>query len=280
MMVGPAGSGWHPARPAGGCAGSGGPVAVRHPLGDRQAQAGAGRARAGPAHEALEHRISQLRRKARPRSEIVTCQSLPARASRTSTCRARRPWRRALSSRFFSASRSIRLSPSTHACPAPAPFCGRYRRTSGRGSAWGTLSCRACGRISAVDAREVVGIAAVENTGVAQQLVDRARQPLGIAQHGLQAVPLFVAVVFLQRQLQLGAQCGQRRAQLVRGLGDEQVQGIQVLLQPRHEAVQRVHEITQFLGHRRRDGVQVGHRARRQFVLDAPDRRQRAVQSQ
>jgi hypothetical protein len=90
-----------------------------------------------------------------------------------------------------------------------------------------------------------------------QQLVDHVRGAVGAFRDQLQGVSHLRRLGFGKRDLGLGLEPGQRRAHLVRGLGDEALLRLQVFFQAPHHLVEGNHQRAHFFRH-------AGYRYRRQ----------------
>ncbi len=123
-------------------------------------------------------------------------------------------------------------------------------------------------------------VGTVDHAGIAEQLVEQAAHVGGIALDGLQAAPHVVRVVVIQCQLRLRAQCGQRRAHLVRGLGHECTQRLVAAGQALHEAVQCGHHLVHLARHACIQRLQVGRLAARQLAFHPHQRPERAVHAE
>jgi hypothetical protein len=96
-----------------------------------------------------------------------------------------------------------------------------------------------------------------------QQLVDHVRSAVGAFGDQLQRVAHLRRIGFRKRDLGLGLEPGQRRAHLVRGLGDEALLRLQVLFQAPHHLVEGDHQRTHLFRH-------AGYGYRRQVGRTAP----------
>jgi hypothetical protein len=96
-----------------------------------------------------------------------------------------------------------------------------------------------------------------------QQLVDHVRGAVGAFGDQLQGVAHLRRLGFGKRDLGLGLEPGQRRAHLVRGLGDEALLRLQVVFQAPHHLVEGHHQRAHLFRH-------TGYRYRRQVGRTAP----------
>ena len=177
-------------------------------------EAAGGAAVARAAHEALEDALAQLGRRRPGPSSSTTSSTSPSRVSvRAWTRRARRACGAARSrsgSAPGGAARRARRRPSRASASmlevVVARRPGRARRPPRRGP------CRGRSARGAL----AVGVGAGEQ----QQVGDEAAHPLRRAQRRARGLAA-LAVEHLGEQLEVGEDAGQRRAQLVRGVGDE-----------------------------------------------------------
>ena len=123
-------------------------------------------------------------------------------------------------------------------------------------------------------------LAAMADHGVAEQLVgDLARQG-GVAVDLVDVARSADRIVLLDRELGLRAQGGQRRADLMRGIGEKGLHQRKRGLQPLHEPVEPGQELAD-LGRRRGDDRrQIAGLALRDQPLDGQQRRQRPANAE
>jgi len=96
-----------------------------------------------------------------------------------------------------------------------------------------------------------------------EKLIDQVGGAVGAVRNLLQRAVDLLRIGLVQGEIGLHLQTGERRAHLVRRVGDEALLRLQVLLQARHHVVERDDQRQHFLRHAARvDGRQIARRRR------------------
>ena len=119
------------------------------------------------------------------------------------------------------------------------------------------------------------GVGAVDDQRVAEQLVGQPAEADGAGMDAGDDGALAVGVGLVGGELGLGADGGDRRAQLVRGVGDQVAHDLELPGLPRHEAVDRADERADLARGGDVERRQVARLAGGEPALDPAERRQR-----